>query len=499
MTVHVFNEKPENGLDCIVPLEKSSDNTSVFQKSTNLSEAQRTRILADFKAEQGEVYIHYLPDGGRLFLLGLGESPNFAGVLKSFKIFSFKHKQKFLNHIVVNFGGYDNQKGEKELLEWAEAAVNGLTLGTYEIGKYKTTSLSSHPLDGESKLSIHLPFNVELHEIERGYIIGDCQKRIMDLVNAPSNVKQTRLLADWAVESAKEYGYEVSVWDKERIVKEGFHALLAVNRGSEWPAYFVLMHHKPKDLPENAPRIGILGKGVTFDTGGVSLKASTNLHYMKSDMGGGAAVLGTMEAVVRLKLPVELIAAVPITDNAIGERAIRPSDVIQSFSGKSIEITDTDAEGRLILADALNYVKRKYSPDILIDLATLTGSSVRTFGYECGALFSNDDTLANELMKAGELTGERVWRLPIWSEYMEDMKSDVADVKNFSGKPIAGAITAAKFLEFFIDNHPRWAHMDIAGVAFGQSDLSQQKSATGFGVRLLVQFFENLLENSPKA
>jgi leucyl aminopeptidase len=214
---------------------------------------------------------------------------------------------------------------------------------------------------------------------------------------------------------------------------------------------------------------------------------------MKSDMGGAAAVFGAVEAAARLQLPIKISAAIPLADNAIGERAFRPGDVIQSYSGRTIEILDTDAEGRLILADGLHYLKRNYSPDILINLATLTGSSVRTFGYHCAALFSNNDELSVALRQAGDRSGERLWPLPLWDDYKEDIQSDMADVRNFSGKPIAGAISAAKFLEYFIDEHPRWAHLDIAGVAFGQSELSVQKSASGFGVRLLIDFFRSFL------
>ena len=214
---------------------------------------------------------------------------------------------------------------------------------------------------------------------------------------------------------------------------------------------------------------------------------------MKSDMGGAAAVIGTVEAAARLNLSVKITAVVPAADNAIGARAYMPGDVIGSHSGQTIEVTDTDAEGRLIMADALHYLKVKYQPDVLIDLATLTGSVVRTFGTHCAAFFSNNAQLAAQLSAAGEKTGERLWQLPLWDLYKEDILSDVADLRNFSGKPTAGAISAAKFLESFIDNHPQWAHLDIAGVAYANGDAGNQKSATGFGVRLLIEFIRRYL------
>ncbi|MEZ4947811.1 MAG: hypothetical protein R2784_00165 [Saprospiraceae bacterium] len=183
--------------------------------------------------------------------------------------------------------------------------------------------------------------------------------------------------------------------------------------------------------------------------------------------------------------------AIPVTDNSIDAKAIKPSDVIQSYSGKTIEVIDTDAEGRLILADGLSYLVRNYNPDVLIDAATLTGSAVRTFGFHAGALFSNNENLANQLLSASEKTTERLWRLPLWDSYADEIKSDVADVRNLSMRPTAGAISAAKFLEVFTDNHTCWAHMDIAGVCLQDSEFTSQKSATGFGPRLLTTFMEN--------
>jgi leucyl aminopeptidase len=234
----------------------------------------------------------------------------------------------------------------------------------------------------------------------------------------------------------------------------------------------------------------LVGKGVTFDTGGVSLKQSTNMHYMKSDMGGAAAVLGTIELAAKLQLPVNLVGIIPATENSIDGLATKPGDVIGSYAGKTIEVIDTDAEGRLILADGLHYAQRNYELDTIIDLATLTGSCVATLGYAAAGLFTNNESLAQSLYESGWQTGEKLWRLPLWDDYKDELKSDVADVKNFHGKPVAGAIVAAKFLEVFVDNHPSWAHLDIAGTAFADSELGSMKSATAFGVRLLTHWLQ---------
>ena len=216
------------------------------------------------------------------------------------------------------------------------------------------------------------------------------------------------------------------------------------------------------------------------------------MHNMKSDMGGAAAVLGTMEAVARMQLPIHLIAVVPSTENCVDGAGTKPSDVFGSYSGKNIEMIDTDAEGRLILADGLSYIVKNYHPEILIDLATLTGSIIATLGHAAAGMFTNNDKLAEELYRTGSACGERVWRLPLWDQYKDDLNSDIADIKNLSGKPFAGAITAAKFLEAFTDKHASWVHLDIAGMAFSDSEFATMKSGTAYGVRLLTDFIESL-------
>jgi len=209
-------------------------------------------------------------------------------------------------------------------------------------------------------------------------------------------------------------------------------------------------------------------------------------------MGGAAAVLGALEAAAELRLPIHLTGVILAAENSVDALALRPSDVIGSYSGKTIEIIDTDAEGRLILADGLTYAVRNHQPDVVIDLATLTGSVVRTLGYHAAGIFSNNDTLSKQLCEAGDSVGERLWPLPLWDVYKEDIKSDIADLRNFSGKQVAGAISAAKFLEVFVEEHPAWAHLDIAGVAFNDSEFTSQKSATAYGVRLLLAYLEGL-------
>lgn len=449
-------------------------------------------LKQDFKAELGEIHTLYLQHQ-RIYLLGLGAKPQFADVLKAFRSFSHKMRQKITSPIGISFL-HDNVIGVQT--QWIEAAVNGLLLGTYQLGRFKTTNSEKHPLETK-EAEIHIFIEKESVELaqaaaKRAQAIAETQLQMYDLVNAPSNKKIPADLADWAIASGKQYNYRVEIWDKKQIESNGLHALIAVNQGSPNPPVFIILEYKPKG--KSFQKVGLVGKGVTFDTGGLSIKPAASMHLMKSDMGGAAAVLGTLEAIAKLELPVHVMGVIPATENSVDADSIKPSDVIGSYSGKTIEVIDTDAEGRLILADGLSYVARNFQPDVLIDLATLTGSIVRTFGYHVAGLFANNDELASQLFEAGERFGERVWRLPLWDVYKEEVKSDVADVRNISGKPVAGGIAAAKFLEVFIENHPAWAHLDIAGTAFGDSEFSAQKSATAFGIRLLVEFLENFKE-----
>lgn len=476
----------------IIPVVGNGAHEATLNAIGNTTGMDITLLKQDFKAESGEIHTLYLQDR-RVYLLGLGAKPLFADVLKAFRSFSHKMRQKFTSPVGISLL-HENVIGDPA--KFIEAAVNGLLLGTYQLGRFKTANHESHPLEAEGA-EIQLFINNQhaedtLQAAVRAQHIAETQLSIYDIVNAPSNKKIPMDLANWAVKSGKEHGYRVEIWDKAQLEANGMHALLAVNQGSPNPPVFIVMEYKPQG--EALQKIGLVGKGVTFDTGGLSIKPAANMHLMKSDMGGAAAVLGTMEAIAKLKLPVHVMGVVPATENSVDAESLKPSDVIGSYSGKTIEVIDTDAEGRLILADGLSYVARNFQPDVLIDLATLTGSTVRTFGYHVAGLYSNNDELSNQLFQAGEQVGERVWRLPIWDVYKEEVKSDVADVRNISGKPVAGGIAAAKFLEVFIENHPAWAHLDIAGTAFIDSEFAAQKSATAFGVRLLIEFLENFKE-----
>jgi leucyl aminopeptidase len=367
--------------------------------------------------------------------------------------------------------------------ELVQSAMAGWTAGQYDLGIYKKaeeTALKSQP-----ELYTFLPSGVDVVVAEDGITVGMVQQEVMNLVNTPSNHQTPALLGEWAIKNAARYGFTAKILDKKQLYDLGMHAILAVNRGSEEPALMIVTHYKHPDAKK---KVALVGKGVIFDTGGVSIKDSKNMHYMKSDMAGAAAALGTVEACARLKLKVDVMAITPVTDNSIGSAALKPGDVISSYAGKSIEVIDTDAEGRLILADALAYAVKEYQPDIMIDMATLTGSIIAAIGPHAAGLFTKNDQLADSLRLAGEATGERLWRMPMFDEYHEDMQSDIADIKNLSEKPYAGSITAAKFLEYFTSEHPAWAHLDIAGMGFQPNGFGKGNCATAYGVRLLLKW-----------
>lgn len=433
-----------------------------------------------FKAEKGEVWW----PSEREIWLGLGKAPKLPAILKIFRSLFFKRKDRWPEQIVLDAKG--------KSASWIEAAVNGMMLGGYNIQLYKSEPKMFSTFFGEAGRLFVLTDEIS-EENESAMNLAQktavTQMRIMDLMNAPGNYKTPETLADWAIESGKKNGYEVKVFNKSKLEELGMHALLSVSKGSDVPPVMIVSEYKPESYQKT---IALVGKGVTFDTGGISIKTSANMHLMKSDMGGAAAVLGMVELAAQLKLPVRIIGVIPSTENCTDGSSTKPGDVINSYAGKTIEVIDTDAEGRLILADGLSYAVREFKPDIIIDLATLTGSVIQTLGYEAAGIFTSSDMLAADLIKSGEHTGERLWRLPVWDEYKEEIASDIADLKNYHGKPLAGAIVAAKFLEVFTDEHPEWAHLDIAGMAFGEAEFAPGRAGTAFGIRLLRDYLSDL-------
>jgi leucyl aminopeptidase len=436
------------------------------------------------KVFYGKKDTHYLIekyDSLHLFI-GLGKAIDYKDLKTIFRRISAKQKEYFGTEVALVLP-------EQFTNEQIEATISGLYLGTYDLGHFKKTKL--HPfLNKNFELSLLSKKELDT-TVAKAIKIANAQLEILNLVDLPPNVVTPKYLSNWAIESGKKFGFEVETLGFEASKKAGLEAFLSVGKGSDEEPQFVIMNYVPENTNAKTKHIGLVGKGITFDTGGLNIKTTGMLH-MKCDMAGGAAVFGAMQLIADLKLPIKVTAIVPCAENSVDAKSFYPSDVIQSYSGNSIEIIDTDAEGRLVLADGLSYLIKNFKPEYIVDIATLTGSSVGTFGYECAALFTNNVGLSKKLQDSGDAVGETLWQLPLWDCYKSDIESDIADVKNYSGKPVAGAISAAKFLEYFTENHKAWAHLDIAGVAYGDDEFAKSKHATAYGVHLLTKFIENL-------
>ncbi|MHB8534681.1 MAG: leucyl aminopeptidase [Sulfuricaulis sp.] len=319
--------------------------------------------------------------------------------------------------------------------------------------------------------------------IKQGRAIADGMKLARDLGNLPGNICTPTYLAEQAIEIGKEYGLKTTVLEKEEMQKLGMGALLSVARGSRQPPkLIVLEYHGEK---ESEPPVVLVGKGLTFDAGGISIKPAANMDEMKYDMCGGASVLGAVKAAAQMKLPLNVIGIVPSSENLPDGDANKPGDIVTSMSGQTVEVLNTDAEGRLILCDSLTYAER-FKPAAVIDIATLTGACVIALGAHASGLLANNDQLAREILSAGKYAHDRAWQLPLWDEYQKQLESNFADMANIGGRE-AGTITAACFLARYAKNF-KWAHLDIAGTAW---KTGREKGATGRPVALLVQFLIN--------
>jgi leucyl aminopeptidase len=369
----------------------------------------------------------------------------------------------------------------------AGAIVTATILATYRFDRFLSRdTVDPAPARLES-LTVLAPAAVA-GAAEAARTCAEAQNRARDLQSLPSNVATPSYLARRAEEiAAADAAVSVEVLGRDEIAAKGMGGLVAVSQGTaEEPRLIVLRYEGGGD----GPTLGFVGKGVTFDTGGISLKPSASMHEMKMDMSGAAAVIEAMAAIAELKLPVRVVAVVPSTENMPSGTAIKPGDVITQYNGKTVEVNNTDAEGRLILADALAYAA-ELGAERIVDLATLTGAVLMALGSTYAALISNDDDLAAEVERAGEATGELVWRLPLHAEYKELTKGTVADLTNAAAKRKAGTIYAGSFLEEFVGETP-WAHVDIAGTAWDVGRPYTGSDASGYGVRLLVELARTL-------
>jgi leucyl aminopeptidase len=475
-------------------------------KATGLSAEQ---LSHDFKTEELHAAFFYAPSksfaAGRVIVVGLGDKPSLDALRKAVSLVAGKAREMKLAKVAIDVTTLaDYAKHAEEPLDYAaQAIVEGYHHAIYEYDDLKTDRVEA--MKKGKKTTDHKKYKAEELVLvadekhfadikagaEVGEVIGTSQTLTRNLQNAPSNYITAVTLAEAAKKSGKTYGFSVTVFDKKKIESLKMGGLLGVNLGSAIPPTFTIMEYKPKAGNSKTQTIALVGKGVTFDTGGISIKPADSMGDMKADMSGAADVIGAVEIAARLKLPVRVIGVIPATDNKTGSNAQNPGDVLTTYSGITVEVDNTDAEGRLILADGLTYVKEVFNPDVIIDLATLTGACVVALGNPVAGLFSNNDNVADKIFKAGLRSGEKVWRLPLWEDYDKQIKSNVADLKNTGGRG-AGAITAAKFLEKFIGDHKAWAHLDIAGPAFPGMGGNVAKGGTGFGVRLLTELLRDI-------
>jgi len=474
-------------LDCdllVVPVFEDDDLADVPDLvGATGGELGRARASGEFRGKACEVFVTTAADGWkarRIAIIGAG--PRQACTADTLRRIAatggLAARQRRLTRVAVVLRPVSKVSSE----DGAQVMAEGAVMANFDGASYKTTEpprvwLESVELriDGASELNAAL---------ERGRVIGECTNLARELANAPGNELTPRIFADRAVEAARSAGLTIDVLDEQRIEELNMGLLLGVARGSQEPPRLLVMRHEPANADRRVV-LGLVGKGVTFDTGGISIKPAENMDKMKDDMSGGAAVIGAMTAIARLGVPVRCIGVVPMTENMPGGRAIKPGDILTSAEGKTVEVLNTDAEGRLILGDALWYA-RQLGVTHLVDLATLTGACVVALGKTTTGLFGTPSEWVEQIRRASERAGDRSWPMPIFADYMEQLKSEIADMSNTGGRA-AGAITGALFVKEFAGDLP-WVHMDIAGTAWAEDAKPYQpKGATGVGVRTLVE------------
>jgi leucyl aminopeptidase len=380
----------------------------------------------------------------------------------------------------------DEAKGNE--VACASFAVEGAVSGSFETTIYQDKPEKRMAVQSVTLLANGFDAAGIKRGVERGEILGDAVNFARRLAVTPANDMTPTILADEAVKCGKASGIEVDVLDEQRIRNEGMGSFLSVAQGSVQPPTFIVMRYNGD--PGSKELLALVGKGITFDTGGISLKPPERMEEMKYDMSGGAGVIATMCALGKLKPKLNVVGLVPATENMPGGKATKPGDIVKAMNGKTIEVINTDAEGRLILADALVYAN-KLGATKIVDTATLTGACVIALGHAASAAVGNDDAFTNEFLAAAKPTGERYWQMPLYDEYASAMKSDIADLKNTGGRP-GGTLTAAAFLKAFVDDTP-WLHLDIAGTAYLDNESAwQAKGPTGTPVRAFVSLVETL-------
>jgi len=427
----------------------------------------------------------------------VGECHKFFGKNKRFLLLGLGDKEKFNTESMRNAGGRTAKYALKENCQsicvesfhsktdetYTRALTEGLILGSYQFRDYITQKDADDKTVLIERADI---LNGNISGISKGIAVSQSICLARDLGNHPGNVTTPSYLAKRAKDISKKSQMKCTVFDREQFTKMGMGALAGVAQGSDEPPKFILLeyfggreHEKP---------VCLVGKGLTFDSGGISIKPSNKMDQMKFDMCGSAVVLGVMNAISELKPSLNVVCAISSTENLSGSKAYKPGDILTAYNGKTIEVLNTDAEGRLILADALSYVSKNYDPEYILDFATLTGAVVIALGHIATGIMGTDKTLIQRIKNSSKITGEKVWEFPLWDEYCKQIKSKIADVKNMGAPSQAGSIAGGAFLKEFVGDNIPWAHFDIAGTAWGgeEQPTTQKDSATGAIIRLVL-------------
>ncbi|MFC1755284.1 leucyl aminopeptidase [Thermoproteota archaeon] len=478
ISLGIFQDKKINGISKIIDNAIDQEISITLKNTAFIGKLKQTYLITT----NGKIGIK------RILLVGLGKYEDFC--LENIRVASAKAAISIRNLGISScFFDIFGNVNKISLDKIVENIVIGIELALYKFDRYKTDNLESKTIDNVT-IYVEKPefINKTKTSISSGQIISRGVNLARNLSNTPSSDATPSQIAEEAEKIASENNMTYSILNIEDMKNLGMGGMINVSRGSEQPPKFVILKYSGggKSKP-----IVLVGKGITFDSGGISLKPADKMEEMKHDKAGAATVIATMQTVAQLKLPLNIIGISPLTENLPSGSAYKPGDVLKMSNGKTVEIINTDAEGRLILADALAYTS-KYNPQAVIDLATLTGACIIALGNFTTGLLGNNDDLKQKITLSGENTGERVWELPLWDNYKELLKSDIADMKNVGGRP-GGVITAASFLSYFV-NYP-WVHLDIAGTAWTNDDGMikpyNPKGATGVGVRLIVDLLRS--------
>jgi leucyl aminopeptidase len=448
----------------------------------------------EFAAKDGETAYFPVPGRGlkaqRLLLIGCGDRLDYKARQVSQMAGTaarFLRSKNARTIAIVPRASEDTERA-------AQYVIAGAIMGLFEPDKYRTKDKEQREIkrfevviDGADKGALQ-------RGVERGRIIGESVNFTRDLANEPGGFMTPTILAQKAKEVSKEFGLSFEALDQKQMEKLGMGSLLGVSRGSDEPPKLIVMKYTPSRKQKSGKLLALVGKGITFDSGGISLKPGENMELMKYDMTGAATVIGTMRAIAQLKPSIPVLGVAPCSENLPSGKATKPGDVLRAMTGKTIEVINTDAEGRLVLADAIAYAKKLGATQV-IDMATLTGAVSIALGDVNTAILGTDQELIDGVIRAGREVGEKFWQLPLDAEYSNQIKSDIADIKNVGGKK-AGTITAAAFLKEFADGIS-WAHLDIAGTAWGDPATPfRSKGPTGIAVRTLIEFVERAARDS---